>query len=52
VSVGEGQGPPPAAAVEQQEEAPGEAETASEAGIVDITSIMGAPTVIVVWSTL
>jgi hypothetical protein len=35
-----------AAATEAQEEAP------AEAGLVDITSILGAPTVIVVWSSL
>jgi hypothetical protein len=51
-SVGEGQGPPPATAVEQPEEAPAEVETASVAGIVDIASILGSPTVTVVQSTL
>jgi hypothetical protein len=35
-----------AAAAEAQEEAP------AEAGLVDITSILGAPTVTVVWSSL
>jgi hypothetical protein len=34
------------AATEAKEEAP------AEAGLVDITSILGAPTVIVVWSSL
>jgi hypothetical protein len=53
-SVEEVPGPPPAAAVtiEQSEETPVEAGVASEAGIVDITSILGALTVIVVRSTL
>jgi hypothetical protein len=42
-----------------QEEAPAEAvaveaqeEALAEAGLVDITSILGAPTVTVVWSSL
>jgi hypothetical protein len=52
VSVGEGQGHPPAAAVEQPEEALAKAETASEARIVNIASILGAPTVTVLQSTL
>jgi hypothetical protein len=53
-SVEEGQSLPPAAgvAVEQPEETTVEAETASEAGIVDITSILGAPTITLVRSTL
>jgi hypothetical protein len=51
-SVEEGQGPPPAVAVEQPEEAPTEAKTAREADVVDIASILVAPTVTVVWSTL
>jgi hypothetical protein len=38
--------PAEAVAVEAQEEAP------AEAGLVDIASILGAPTVMVVWSSL
>jgi hypothetical protein len=37
---------------EQPEEAHEEDEATTEAGIVDIASILGAPTVTVVWSTL
>jgi hypothetical protein len=37
--VEDGQGPRPAATVEQPKEAPAEAETTSEAGIVDISII-------------
>jgi predicted secreted protein len=46
-------------AVEAQEEAPAEVvaveaqeEAPTEAGLVDIASILGAPTVTVVWSSL
>jgi hypothetical protein len=51
-SVEEGQDPSPAIAVEQPEEAHTESGAASEAGIVDMTSIHGGPTVTVVRSTL
>jgi hypothetical protein len=53
-SVKEVQDPPPTAvvAVEQPEETPVEAGAASEAGIMDLSSILGAPTVTVVRSTL
>jgi hypothetical protein len=52
VSVEGRQGPPLAATVGQPEEALVEVGAISEAGIVDITSILGAPTVTVVRSTL
>jgi hypothetical protein len=53
-SVEEEQSLPPAAgvAVEQPEETPLEAEATSEADIVDIANILGAPTVTIVQSTL
>jgi hypothetical protein len=53
-SVEKGQSLPPAAgvAMEQPEETPVEAGAASEAAIVDIASILGAPTVTIVRSTL
>jgi hypothetical protein len=38
--------------MEQPEEAPTEDEAVTEAGIVDIASILGAPTMTVVRSTL
>jgi hypothetical protein len=38
--------------MEQPEEAQAEDEAAMKAGTVDIASILGAPIVIVVWSTL
>jgi hypothetical protein len=38
--------------MEQPEEAHAVDKAATEAGIVDIASFLGAPTVIVVWSTL
>jgi hypothetical protein len=44
--------PSPAMVPEQPEEAHEEDEATTEAGIVDIASILGAPTVTVVWSTL
>jgi hypothetical protein len=44
--------PSPTMVLEQPEEAQAEDEVTTEDGIVDITSILGAPTVIVVWSTL
>jgi hypothetical protein len=44
--------PSPATVVEQPEEAQAEDKAAPEARIVDITSILGAPTVTVVQSTL
>jgi hypothetical protein len=58
MSIGEVQGPPPATAVvveqpeERVEEPSVEDGAASEAGIVDIASILGAPTVTLVQSTL
>jgi hypothetical protein len=52
-SAGEGrQNPSPAAVMEQPKEAQTENEAAAEAGIVDIDSILGAPTMTVVRSTL
>jgi hypothetical protein len=52
-SAGEGRKNPSSAAVmEQPEEAEAEDEAATEARIVDIVSILGAPTVTVVRSTL
>jgi hypothetical protein len=52
-SAGEGrQNPSPAAVMEQPEEAQAEDEAAMKAGTVDIASILGAPIVIVVRSTL
>jgi hypothetical protein len=44
--------PSPATVAEQPKEAQVEGEATAEAGIVDITSILGAPTVTIVWSTL
>jgi hypothetical protein len=44
--------PSPSKVPEQPEEAQAKGEVAAEAEIVDITSILGAPTVTVVWSTL
>jgi hypothetical protein len=44
--------PSPAMVPEQLEEAQAEDEATAEAGIVDITSILGAPTVTIVRSTL
>jgi hypothetical protein len=44
--------PSPAAVIEQPEEAQVEDEAAAEVGIVDIASILGAPSVTVVRSTL
>jgi hypothetical protein len=44
--------PSTAAAIEQPEEVQAEDEAITEAGIVDIVSILDAPTVIVVLSTL
>jgi hypothetical protein len=44
--------PSPATVTEQPEEAQAEDEATAEAGIVDIASILGAPTVTVVRSTL
>jgi hypothetical protein len=44
--------PSPATVVEQPEEAQAEDKAAPEARIVDITSILGAPTVTIVHSTL
>jgi hypothetical protein len=38
--------------MEQPEEAQAEDEAATKAGIVDIASILGAPTVTVVWFSL
>jgi hypothetical protein len=46
------QDPSPTATMEKPEEAQTENEVATEAGIVDIASILGAPTVTVVRSTL
>jgi hypothetical protein len=44
--------PSPTTRVEQPEGAEVEDEATIEAGIVDIASILGAPTVTVVWSSL
>jgi hypothetical protein len=52
VSVEGGQDPSSTAAVEQPKDAQTEAVVTSEAGIVDIASILGALTVTVVQSTL
>jgi hypothetical protein len=46
------QNPALATVMQQPEEAQAEDEVATEAGIVDITSILGAPTMTVVCSTL
>jgi hypothetical protein len=52
-SVEEGrQNPSPATSIEQPKEAQAGDEAATEAGIVNIVSILGAPTVTVVRSTL
>jgi hypothetical protein len=57
-STKEGQGPHPAAATlveqpkEREQEPPVEATTAREPDIVDIASLLGAPTITVVRSTL
>jgi hypothetical protein len=44
--------PSPAIVLEQPEESQTEDEATTEATLVDIASILGAPTVTVVWSTL
>jgi hypothetical protein len=44
--------PSPTAGVEQPEGAQVEDEATAEAGIVDIASILGAPSMTVVWSSL
>jgi hypothetical protein len=41
-----------ATTIEQPEEAQAEDEAATEAGIIDMASILGTPTVTMVWSTL
>jgi hypothetical protein len=46
------QDPSPATVIEQPEAAQAEDEATMEDGMVDIASILGAPTVTVVWSTL
>jgi hypothetical protein len=46
------QDPSPVVEIEQSEEAQAGDEAATEAGIIDIASILGAPNVTVVWSTL
>jgi hypothetical protein len=43
---------PAAAAVEEETSAEVQEEAPAEAGLVDIASILGAPTVTVVWSSL
>jgi hypothetical protein len=51
-SAEEARDPPLATMVEQPEGISAEVEAISKTGTVDIASILGAPTVILVWSTL
>jgi hypothetical protein len=50
--VAEGSTEPVAAAAEEQAATEAQEEAPAEAGLVDIASILGAPTVTVVWSSL
>jgi hypothetical protein len=50
--VAEGSTEPAAAATEEAAAAEAQEEAPAEAGLVDIASILGAPTVTVVWSSL
>jgi hypothetical protein len=50
--VAQGSAEPAAAATEEAAAAKAQEEAPTEAGLVDITSILGAPTVTVVWSSL
>jgi hypothetical protein len=50
--VAEGRTEPAVAAAKEPAATEAEEEAPAEAGLVDIASILGAPTVIVVWSSL
>jgi hypothetical protein len=50
--VAEGSTEPAAAAAEEQRATEAQEEAPAEAGLVDIASILGAPTVTLVWSSL
>jgi hypothetical protein len=50
--VAEGSNEPAAAVAEEQAATEAQEETPAETGLVDIASILGAPTVMVVWSSL
>jgi hypothetical protein len=50
--IAQGSTEPTAAATEEVAAAEAQEEAPAEAGLVDITSILGAPTVTVVWSSL
>jgi predicted secreted protein len=50
--VAQGSTEPAAAATEEVAAAEAQEEAPAEAGLVDIASILGAPTVTVVWSSL
>jgi hypothetical protein len=53
VAAGAQEGAPPAAvATEEATAAEAQEEALAEAGLVDIASILGAPTVTIVWSSL